>query len=350
MRKVIFTLVLMVAYCSLNATVWRVNNLAGSSAPFSTIQQAHNSALVQPGDTIHLEPSATSYGDLITSKKLIIIGPGIFTSENPQTQANISPSIITDITFNNGSQGTKIVGCQIRHVVINTSEIILLGNHIISSEYNNKLISFGASNINNIIIRNNYLENNNDYTASSGTNRQAFCIFAITDGINNVIIENNYIYVYLPTYIITYKNALHLGSGFSGVIKNNVIHGHNTITNAIFDNNILRNGTFEAVYNVSINHNIGNSTQFGSAEGNQSNVNMANVFLNTGSTDGQWQLRPGSPAIGAGVNGTDCGMFGGAQPWKLSGIPSIPAVYKLEMNVDNANQILEVEMSVKSHN
>ncbi len=350
MKTLLFTLVLMVANCGLNAKVWRVNNLAGSNAPFSTIQQAHNSALVQPGDTIHLEPSATSYGDLITSKKLIIIGPGIFTSENPQTQANISPSIITDITFNNGSQGTKIVGCQIRHVVINTSEIILEGNFIVSSEANNKLINFNSPNVNNIVIQNNYIENNNTITGSSSSSF-AYCIVALTDGVNNVIIRNNYINV-MP-YIwssVERKKAFELGPGFSGIIENNVIRGHNTLTNVIFNNNIVREGNVTATYNVSMNHNIGNSTQFGSAEGNQSNVNMANVFLNTGSTDGQWQLRPGSPAIGAGVNGTDCGMFGGAQPWKLSGIPSIPAVYKLELNVDNANQILEVEMSVKSHN
>jgi hypothetical protein len=31
-----------------------------------------------------------------------------------------------------------------------------------------------------------------------------------------------------------------------------------------------------------------------------------------------------SPGLGAGFGGTDCGIFGGAEPYVLSGIPPIP--------------------------
>lgn len=37
-------------------------------------------------------------------------------------------------------------------------------------------------------------------------------------------------------------------------------------------------------------------------------------------TDTQWRLKAGSPAIGAGIGGIDCGMYGGATPYKPSGI------------------------------
>ncbi|MFC2138715.1 hypothetical protein ACFLTE_11120, partial [Bacteroidota bacterium] len=56
-------------------------------------------------------------------------------------------------------------------------------------------------------------------------------------------------------------------------------------------------------------------------------VDMATVFEGTGSTDAQWQLKAGSPALGYGTDDADCGMFGGIDPYVLSGIPPIPAIY-----------------------
>ena len=59
---------------------------------------------------------------------------------------------------------------------------------------------------------------------------------------------------------------------------------------------------------------------------------MDNVFAGvTGnSTDGQWQLTSGSSAIGAGSGGANCGIFGGADPYQLSGI-SGPSIYSITM-------------------
>ena len=38
---------------------------------------------------------------------------------------------------------------------------------------------------------------------------------------------------------------------------------------------------------------------------------ITTVFISSESTDGQYQLKNGSPAKGAGLDGVDCGMFGG---------------------------------------
>lgn len=50
------------------------------------------------------------------------------------------------------------------------------------------------------------------------------------------------------------------------------------------------------------------------------------AFLAAGSpeVDAYWQLKPGSPALGAGFNGVDMGAFGGSTPYILSGVPSRP--------------------------
>ena len=51
---------------------------------------------------------------------------------------------------------------------------------------------------------------------------------------------------------------------------------------------------------------------------------------------------------GAGVSGTDCGIFGGTIPYVLSGLPDIPAIYYFTLfNISNT---LNVSLKVKSHN
>jgi hypothetical protein len=323
-----------------NATVWRVNNVAGTDADFTTIQAAHNAAYVYAGDTIYLEASSASYGNLIATKKLIIIGSGYFLTQNPNTQANQNISELGDVTFNNGSQGSIIQGCVISRLAIGTSNLLIQRNYISFSSTSNGTIYFSANNISNIIIRNNYLLNN-----YSSVNQSAV-IYNTNTGINNIIITNNFI---AASRIYNQQYALNLQSGFSGTIENNVIYGRVSIFNAVFNNNILREGEFSSSNSV-LNNNLANGSQFGNENGNQSNVNMFNVFLGAGSTDGQWKLKQGSPAIGAGVGGIDCGMFGGEFPYILSGLPGIPSIYFHEQTIDNVNQELHISIKAKSHN
>ena len=61
---------------------------------------------------------------------------------------------------------------------------------------------------------------------------------------------------------------------------------------------------------------------------------MATVFVDYSGTlgksdDAKWKLKAGSPAIGAGVSGVDCGVFGGVTPYVLSGVP----LYRISMKL-----------------
>ena len=60
---------------------------------------------------------------------------------------------------------------------------------------------------------------------------------------------------------------------------------------------------------------------------------MTSVFVDYSgslgkSDDAKWMLKAGSPAIGAGVSGVDCGAFGGVTPYVLSGVPNLPHIYE----------------------
>jgi hypothetical protein len=75
------------------------------------------------------------------------------------------------------------------------------------------------------------------------------------------------------------------------------------------------------------------------------------VDISGETNDGKYKLKPGSPAIGAGIGGVDLGIFGGPNPYRLSGIPSIPAFYKLEASSINATtNPFTVTFSTRSNN
>ena len=155
--------------------------------------------------------------------------------------------------------------------------------------------------------------------------------------------SNNYIYNF-----ILYSTAS------SNIIINNILDYAVYSEANVFRNNILITGNINGSNNLFYN-NIGNSTQFGTENDNQSNVDMATVFVgypdqDTCSTDGRWQLAPGSPAIGTGQDGVDCGMFGGTNPYVLSGLPNIPAIYFFSApDSSGGAQILPVQIQGKVH-
>ncbi|MCX6269843.1 MAG: hypothetical protein NTU44_01240 [Bacteroidetes bacterium] len=319
---------LMVIGLNASAHVWRVNAAPGASANFTSLQAAHDAVGTVNGDTIYLEGSAFSTGGLTCSKKLIIIGSGYFLSENPQTQANTYPSTIDYyFYFNPGSEGSKVMGCYFTNAIYLYVSNITIERNLFA--YGNNMLYGYSTNLDNIRIIDNYF---------SAYFPQWYAI-SFPYACTNILISNNYI-----------GGGLNLGTEFQGFITNNVLEGYITIYNATFTNNISTNNQYVA-YNSVVTYNIGNSTQFGDQNGNQQNVVMTDVFVGASgnSTDGKWELKPGSPAIGAGEGGVDCGMFGGSYPYVLSGMPAIPAVYYFNAPSLPTNTI-NVSIKAKSHN
>ena len=329
MKTKFFTILSVAILCATvsNAAVWRVSNVSGANADFTGITEALNSTMVQSGDTLYIEPSPVSYGSISVTKMLTIIGNGYFVTENPETQSNTNNSTLGSVSFNNGSAGSSISGCVTTSINISTSNITIERNRIYSMSI--------TANISDIVIMRNYIENS---TYSS--------IINIGGNVNNVLVSGNFI---VNTYGLSANRAISMSTTSSAIIENNVIYNGVTIHNSNFYNNILRNGTFTPV-NSTYTNNVGNDNQFGTANGNQQYVDMGGVFEGSGSTDGKWQLKVGSPAIGAGTGGQDCGMFAGPYAYILSGIPAIPSIYEYLQIYNGPAQEIEVTFSVKSHN
>ncbi|HPS61578.1 MAG TPA: hypothetical protein PLK82_00885 [Bacteroidales bacterium] len=295
------------------ATKWRVNN-TGLQANFTTAQEVVNASQVASGDTIYFEPSTWSYGNMLgITKKLVIIGPGYFLGENDSTQADKKTARLGQAQFVNGSQGSVIKGMYVEGSlqIQSTGDILVERNWIEGVD-----INYGCIKL--IIIR-NYVKNIGVQNA------------------NHILISNN---------IIVYDGwCFNVTSSASAVVTNNVVAGYMNINNSTVNNNIcLSTASNSFVHsNVSDGYNIGAGTQFGTANGNQSNVDMNNVFTFSASSDGRYQLKSGSTAIGAGFGGTDCGAFGGDYPYVLSGMVTGPSVYDLNMSGT------EVTVKAKSH-
>ncbi|MCF8298579.1 MAG: hypothetical protein K9J13_13610 [Saprospiraceae bacterium] len=312
MKKAIFlSLALMLTTSlSLFATKYRVNNNTGADADFTTITSAVSGA--SSGDTLYVEGSSVSYGTFTLTKKLYLFGPGYFLTLNPETQANPASAIFETINLNGGSSGSLLTGLYINsRLYIDDDNIIIKRNFI-----GNNGILVNDNNF-NIMILQNYISCNSYYESS----------IEVETNCSNVFIQNNFIH----RGTAGYQNALIIAGTSTAIISNNYIRGNIEIRNSNFTNNILSWGGIISS-NSSYHKNIGNSTQFpidtANSVFNLQNIDMATVFEETAaSSDGKKILKAGSPAIGYGVGGVDCGIFGGSDPYVLSGIPAIPAIY-----------------------
>jgi hypothetical protein len=262
---------------------------------FTSLSAAQTAAA--NGDTLYICGSVTSYGNLTLTKRLTLIGAGYFLSENPFTQANTYSSQLDALTCNSGSAGTLISGLATGGVNIYVNNITLKRNYIRSAS---TCINLSETTSNITIVQNYFKQDYLSNTVNAAGNNQSLFIA------NNIFYGNSY--------------NLQISATSFATIVNNVFHtGSVIINNTVFQNNIMRSGTFTSGVNNSVNNNIGNSTQFGTANGNQSNVSMATVFTLTGSTDAMYMLLSGSPALGAGLNGVDCGIYGGQTPMCFPG-------------------------------
>lgn len=115
--------------------------------------------------------------------------------------------------------------------------------------------------------------------------------------------------------------------------------------------NSISQGSFSGT-NIIFNNNVGTGTQFPTGNGNQQNKAWNTIFNLTGSYDGKYALKAGSPAIGAGVSGIDAGIFGGATPYRLSGIPSVPTIYALTspQGTTPVGNSVQINLSTRSNN
>lgn len=337
-----FLLVLFIC-TSVSAKIWRVNNIPGAVADFTTFDACIANASVLNGDTVYLEGSPTAYGNSnLINKRLVFISTGYFLSgagSNAGLQANTETAFFSGaLRFDSLASGSRFLG-------INISSDLWLDPRADNMRFERCRFSNISWNI----------------IAPSTANRAQNLVFnkCYFNGVSTTpqfYFDN----LEITNCIITGGFTFNASNIASALVRNNIFQNGITLTNTYFANNIVLNigvGSFNVTFST-IRNNI---SQFPgvlpAGDGNQQGFSQSTIFVGaTGnSTDGQWQLRPGSPAIGAGetVGGVtpDCGPFGTPDPYRLSGIPPIPTIYSLTVPTSvPVGQPLNVTISTRSNN
>lgn len=311
MKKIFSIVVLCLLINIVFAGKYRVNN-NGGGAQYTDIGAAI--AAASNGDTLYIEGSSISYAGFTLTKQLVIIGPGYFLNENSMTQANPNPATVASFSLHEGSGGSVIQGLTISgRLTVSDSNIVITRNRFTTGD--DYCITILA-NMTNIVISQNYIRN----STGSWNNFQTILINNNATGIiiTNNIILNNY----------SNGSCITMLTGSQAQITNNIFDKHLVLINSNVYNNIMTGGNSNfSVCNVQAN--VGSGTQF-SLPDNLQNVDMNLVFQNSfPSTDGKFQLinDVSNPAKGYGLGGIDCGPFSTNSPYRLSGLPPVPAVY-----------------------
>lgn len=308
---------------SVSAKIWRVNNMTGVVADFTTMQAAHDAA--SAGDTIHIEPSVNQYSGINCSKRLVWLSIGNFLTENPGNQFSNYSGQVTHIGLYNGSQGS-VVSLHVGSINIGENEISIIRSFVSGN------LSISGS---NCVVMQSFI---NGFIGLNGSSN------IVSNNIISAGLEMNY---NTSSAVINNNIFNHKIYGYVGYSYNNIV-----IKNSVFQNNIsvLGQMTFDA-FNSTYSNNMCPDNSFPAGFSNLRNVNMTTVFENhTGTTDKDFKIKTGSPSIGVGYGGVDLGPFGGSTPYKLALQPAIPAITNISTPSSTGGNTIQVTISAKSNN
>jgi len=340
--KTLAILLLSLCWLGANATSWRVNSNPQVNAHFVSINDAVAHYTVENGDTLYLE-NGSYFAATNLSKSLTLIGPGYFLLENDSTYANPLPALIASISCTTGSAGSKIIGVQV------------IGS-----------VNLTYSTANNITIERSYLGgvSGGSYSSSGLTIRQCYVIGSIIgSSILSSSIHNNII---IGSISLTASDGNHN-------IYNNVIYLNSTGTtyalaaknSSVLNNIIIREpysidpGVNRAEYCIDFSSTSNSNSSFARNVMSQSanvifpeniwNSDKESNFVLVGSSDEKWMLKAGSPGLGYGSNGDDCGAFGGAVKYVLSGLPwLVPRIFEAEIPASGSGNMIPVHIKAKT--
>ncbi|MBX2956992.1 MAG: hypothetical protein KF846_12595 [Cyclobacteriaceae bacterium] len=342
MKKLLLLPALLLPF-TLSAKIWIVDSDPGSaSKDFTNLQEAHDGA--SAGDTLYLIGSSVSYitTKVTINKRLIIIGPGYFFN-NPETQVSVAVAFLrltpnscdVGVEFAAGSEGSVMMGTtHLGSMVISTNNIMIKRNNFatnsgVSCGPHNRITISGSS----VQLVQNFIE----------ANQNALPI-RVNSGFNNIRIYNNFFIGF------GFGNAL-TSIGSSGEVVNNISWGAISAENTLLQNNIILATGSNSFINCVVRNNVSIGNNLPTGNGNIQGAAQANLFVGTGTLDGGFKLKDGSPAIGTGFEGVDMGMFGGDEPYVLSGIPPIPTIYQLNAPaVGEKNTGLPITVKAKANN
>lgn len=379
MKKLLFLFAVAFTHFSTYAAVIIVSNNPNVPGQFTSLQAAIDAAT--PDDTLYVQGSTTSYGNVTLYKKLTLIGGGAMPNISLSLPSQIGDIYIrySDDGTSNGS-GSAIYGCKIYSIVfgyklVNTT-YLTVGNITISRNSIG-----GISNANT-----GYIQDIN-FPGINISNNYIGTVYIDRLG-GNSIIKNNIIENGIQTtgYMncgnwVAMNNVIHyrVSGCTNGVFINNIIYAYDGLGSASlsycdFTKNIFYTPSttqfdpnFLSLYNLNNNHN---TTSGNIINQNPNFVHYApNEYIGgyTTSYPGagpfiDYHLNNDSPGKNYGTDGTDIGIYGGTTPfvegatsdsrYRYFPMPAMPQM--LDLTITNpsipANGTLNVNFTAEKKN
>lgn len=301
---------------------WYVDNRPNTSRDFNSLYQAIYAS--KANDTIYIAGSPEPYqtpGSLLLNSPRVILGPGYFLEENEGLQFNTEAAIIGDaLILAPGSDGSQIFGVSFSAPVRLNSTFFTEGDTLRNISFiGNRFLTgsnFGfVSHIDGLTFKGNFDPLFAFYiTDVQGESSGLYANYQNFDISNNINIR-------VRPFNFQFSTSA-VNNGMENIIfSNNIIDTIANINDAIFENNIIKphssNGnTFNN--NINFSENL-----FENASGN---LNVDNDFI----------------PIDAGL---PQGAFSGDNPYKLGGLPPIPAIQNIKIGTR-----LSAKVNVNSNN
>lgn len=108
MKKTFSFLAVLCMAVTANATILRVNNNTGSSAPYATVEEALEAAA--EGDTIMVDASSQTYGSVTIDKRVVLLGPGYYLATNGIIAEGAESALFTKLDI--AAEGTVVKGIE----------------------------------------------------------------------------------------------------------------------------------------------------------------------------------------------------------------------------------------------
>jgi hypothetical protein len=316
----------------------------GSAKVYKTMADAYANSV--KGDTIYLPGGSFTMPNV--EKKLVLIGVGYHPDSTVSTfytrinnavifTPNADSTVISGIHFASnvtfGDATNDATDYQIHRCRINGS--LILKQESATERNINALISesiidgnIDARKGGNIIVEKTIIRGVAQNFRSSLFNR-CFFSFGTYSGFG-------YSWAFTATQNCQIKNSIFNYNRYSTWyvdVSDNI--NNNFINNIMAGNITFPNGTNTGDFNLT---GIDLATVFEAIDGNLQDYSYKHDF----------RLKSGSPAIGAGTNGTDIGLYGGNAPFKVGGLPQVPHVRNVKINEEAVNGQLPIEITVKA--
>ena len=358
MKKTILMGIAALVVCgSVNATSWRVCSKPEAGANFLSVAAAVASNSVFAGDTLYVEPGhVETGGDLYVNKRLAIIGPGFFLTENNINVINAEEAIFANSRTCINADSTNIYGCHFTH-----SLEITTSYHTIEKCFFTQSPTISGT-IYNITVRNCFFwgcELNSYRTVYSSLIENNIIWGAVksqqqwndSERWTDCVFRNNTVVLESTTPIFEKMRQCQI---YNNIIINTNTGYTTTTTNQIVDTTWYSEQTIGAIDNCDIHNNVLSSSPNNSFYNCVFNATVEDVLIwdNANTIEEKYKHKADSPAVGAGVNGTTCGAYGqvnGGRAYQPAGIPQYrPYIY--DANIDetpSSNNTINASFKIK---